>query len=116
MYYIYIIMCENNILYTGIAKDIEKRLHEHYFKLKSSAKFTKSHQMLELKTLYLAENRSDASKLEYLIKKLTKKQKLLLINDEKYFNELFSTYIDTSKYTFITKENQLEIFSKIKEK
>ena len=30
MYYIYMLRCEDNSIYTGIAKDLEHRLNEHF--------------------------------------------------------------------------------------
>jgi len=109
MFYIYIIECEDNSLYTGIAKDIIKRLKEHYFKLKNCAKYTKTHQMKNLKALWSANTKSDASKLEYHIKNLTKENKLKLINNPLYFNKLFDNKIDIKNY----KNYQNEFISNI---
>jgi len=42
MYYIYMLRCEDNSIYTGIAKDLEHRLNEHFTKDEKCAKYTKS--------------------------------------------------------------------------
>ena len=45
-YYIYILECENGILYTGITTDYMRRFDEHskVNNSKKGAKFTKSHK------------------------------------------------------------------------
>lgn len=113
MYYIYIIECEGNCLYTGIAKDIVKRLTNHYIKKPCCAKFTKSHQMVNLKSLWSCETKSDALKLEYRIKKLSKSSKIELINNPKTIDKFFKDEIVISNYSFISKEKQLEIFNQV---
>lgn len=113
MYYIYIIECEGNCLYTGIAKDIVKRLTNHYIKKTCCAKFTKSHQMINLKSLWTSETKSDALKLEYRIKKLSKLNKNELINNPKILDKFFKDKLIYSHYSFISKEKQLEIFNQV---
>ena len=91
MYYIYIIRCEDDSLYTGITSDIQKRMNQH--KNKKGAKYTRSHGYKNIEAVWTAENRSLASSLEYKIKKLTRKQKISIISD----NNLFSRFIKTEK-------------------
>ncbi|MDF9838760.1 MULTISPECIES: GIY-YIG nuclease family protein [unclassified Breznakia] len=79
MYYIYMIRCNDDSIYTGITNDIEKRMKEHYYKLKQAAKYTKTRDVVSLDALWTAENRSLASKLEYYLKKLSKQEKEALI-------------------------------------
>ena len=70
IYYIYILECENGILYTGITTDYKRRLKEHKGEdgLLKGAKFTKSHKPEKIVALWKTDNRSDASKLETRIK------------------------------------------------
>lgn len=78
MYYIYILECSDNTLYTWITTDLERRIFEH----NSSdlwAKYTKNRRPVKLVYSEQEENRSLASKREIQIKKLTKKQKNELI-------------------------------------
>lgn len=91
MYYIYIIKCEGDLLYTGITNDIDRRMDEHFGRTTKCAKFTRSHKALSLEALWSCGDRSLASKLEYRIKQLTKAQKLRLIADNACFSELFGT-------------------------
>lgn len=79
MYYVYMIRCDDNSLYTGIAIDICKRIKEHYYKTKECAKYTRNKRIISLEALWITENRSKASKLEYYIKHLSKKQKETLV-------------------------------------
>lgn len=89
MYYVYIIKCEGNTLYTGITNDVDRRLDEHFGRTEKCAKFTRSHRAISLEALWSCENRSIASKLEYRIKQLTKAQKLELISDDSRFSRFF---------------------------
>ncbi len=79
MYYIYILRCENNYLYTGITTDVERRFNEHKDGKIKGAKYTKSHKPLGVEAVWEAESKSDASKLEYRIKQLSKQEKEDLI-------------------------------------
>lgn len=97
MYYVYILRCQDHSLYTGITNQIEKRLKEHFFRLPQCAKYTKSHHAKTLEALWCCENRSEASKLEYYIKQLSKDKKELLIS-ENCLDALLSCKIDIQKY------------------
>jgi putative endonuclease len=74
MWYLYIILTENNKLYTGITTNLERRYHEHCFESKG-AKFTRANPPKELVHVELFDDRSQASKRECEIKKLSRKQK-----------------------------------------
>ena len=77
-WFVYMIRCSDNSLYTGITVDLERRMHEHNG-TKKGAKYTRTRRPATL--VYFAElpNRSEASKEEYRIKQLTKLQKESLI-------------------------------------
>ena len=77
--YVYIIECEDGSLYTGIAKDVIQRLRKHYHHLSGCAKYTLSHQMKDIRAVWRTEDKVTACRLEYWIKRLTRKQKLNLI-------------------------------------
>ena len=38
MYYTYMLRCEDNSIYTGMTKDLEKRMEEHFSKRKKLCK------------------------------------------------------------------------------
>ena len=78
MYYIYMLRCKDNSIYTGITTDIARRMKEHFNKEKRCAKYTLTHSAKKLEALWVAENKSLASKLEFNIKKLKKQLQLFL--------------------------------------
>lgn len=79
MAYIYMVRCTDASLYTGIAKDVKRRLKEHYYKKKKGARYTRSRQVQSLEMVWETEEWSDAAKLEIRIKRLAKSQKEELI-------------------------------------
>ena len=84
-YFVYILECSDGSLYTGITKDVVKRLSEHNTSHKG-AKYTKARRPLKLLYQEPSLDRSSASKREYAIKKLTRLKKLELIQKTLYNN------------------------------
>ena len=78
-WYVYIVRCSDNTLYTGVTKDIEKRTSEHNADDRLGARYTRSRRPVTLVYEEVSESRSAASKREVEIKRLTKKQKESLI-------------------------------------
>lgn len=78
-YFVYIVKCHDNTLYTGIATDVTRRLDEHNNSDKG-AKYTKIRRPVELVYSEPQVDRSSASKREYFIKKLSREKKLQLIS------------------------------------
>lgn len=79
-WYLYIIQTQKGKLYTGIAVDVERRFLEHLSGI-GGAKFFRSDPPEKLVYVEDCTDRSDASKREAHIKKLTRKQKEKLINE-----------------------------------
>jgi len=79
-YYVYILQCSDNSLYTGITTDLERRVFEHNNSEKG-AKYTKIRRPVILVYNEKCENRSIASKREYEIKKLSRAKKLNIIDN-----------------------------------
>ncbi len=77
-YFVYILECSDGSLYTGITKDVSKRLDEHNSK-DTGAKYTKARRPVKLVYQEASENRSSASKREYEIKQFTRSKKMQLI-------------------------------------
>jgi len=80
MYLVYILKCSDNTLYTGITNNLEKRLKMHAGEIPGWAKYTRSR--LPVKLVYSEEvwDRSQATKRELQIKKLSRKKKLEIIH------------------------------------
>ena len=77
---IYLLECKDKTLYCGITNDLENRLKQHNGEIKGGAKYTRSRQPLKLVYQEKALSRSDALKREIIIKKMSKKTKIVLIH------------------------------------
>ena len=97
MYYVYMLRCEDNSIYTGITTNINRRMEEHFSKGPKCAKYTLKRTAKKLESVWQTENRVLASKLEYHIKKLSKlyKEELILNNNLEKF---LADKIDVSKF------------------
>lgn len=85
-HYIYILKCADNTLYTGYATDPVRRLDEHNNSPKG-AKYTRVRRPCELVYTEEFETRSEATKREAAIKKLTRSQKDELIKGYRGMNK-----------------------------
>ena len=77
MNYVYILRCSDDSLYTGWTNNLEKRIKAH--SNGKGAKYTKARLPVELVYFEEFEDKIEAMRREYAIKKLTSKEKLLLI-------------------------------------
>lgn len=98
MYYIYMIRCKDNSIYTGMCSDLERRMEEHFSRNEKCAKYTKQKIAVKLERAWRTETRVDACKLEYRIKQLNKSNKEELILNPKVFNKMFDEKVETNKY------------------
>ena len=79
MYYVYILRCADDTLYTGITTELERRIDEHNGSAKG-AKYTCTRRPVKLVYSEEQADRSAASKREYEIKKkMTRAKKLAMI-------------------------------------
>lgn len=83
MCYTYIIRCKNNTLYTGYTTDMIRRMEEH--KRGINSKYTRAKGFYKLEVFFESDNKSQAMKLEYYIKKLSKSKKIWIINNPELF-------------------------------
>ena len=74
---VYMLECSDNSIYTGITNNLENRLKKH--QSGDGAKYLRGR--LPIKIIYkeLFINRSEATKREIAIKKMSKKEKKILI-------------------------------------
>lgn len=77
--YTYILKCKDDSLYTGWTVDICQRLKKH--NSGKGAKYTRGRTPVELMYLESFSNKVDAQKREYKIKRLTRRQKIDLIEE-----------------------------------
>jgi|TARA_B110000495_G_C22492677_1_gene303197 putative endonuclease len=76
-WFVYIILCKDKTLYTGITNNIEKRLSDHT--KGNGAKYTKNRGPFTLMYSEKCSDRIIASQREYQIKKMTRLKKLALL-------------------------------------
>jgi len=79
MYHLYILECSDKTLYTGITVDLERRVGEHNNSEKG-AKYTRARRPVKIVYHKKFKNRSVASKEEVRIKKMSREEKLGMIN------------------------------------
>lgn len=79
MHYVYIIQCTDQTLYTGWTTDIQKRLIAH--NRGRGAKRTRGRGPVKLVYLETHQDKSHALRREIAIKKLSREQKLTLIEE-----------------------------------
>lgn len=75
---VYIVRCADATLYTGIAVDVERRIAQH--NAGSGARYTRSRRPVVLVYVEEQPDRSVASKREWAIKQLARKDKERLIS------------------------------------
>ena len=82
VWFVYMILAKNKKLYTGITTDPERRIKEHSSN-KKGAKFFRGNAPTRIVYLEKKANRSEATKREIFLKKLTRKEKLQLVKEHK---------------------------------
>jgi putative endonuclease len=78
-YSVYILRCADDTYYTGIAADVARRIAEHESSPRG-AKYLKGRGPLSLVFSVAVGDRSAASRVEYRIKRLHRRDKEALIN------------------------------------
>ena len=79
-WYVYIILCSDNSLYTGITTDLQRRFAQHA--AGRGAKFFRGRQPLQVVYHESGHTRGSASARETQIKGLARREKLLLISSK----------------------------------
>lgn len=88
-FFVYMILCGDNTLYTGYTTDIKKRFKAHCDN--KGAKYTRGRGNLKLVYTEELETKSLAMKREYEIKKMKRSEKESLINIK--WNILLKLYL-----------------------
>ena len=78
-WHVYILQCADGSLYTGVARDLEKRLEQHNGGRAGGPKYTRGRRPVQLAWSAAAADRSAALQREAAIKKLSRDKKLRLI-------------------------------------
>lgn len=82
MYTVYIVLCADGTYYTGIARDVLKRIADHNGGI-LGARYTKSRRPVQLVYQEPAANRSDAQKREHALRQLTRMEKIALVKNQR---------------------------------
>ncbi|MCC6520414.1 GIY-YIG nuclease family protein [Candidatus Nomurabacteria bacterium] len=82
MYFIYMLLCNDETIYTGTTNDIAKRVLDHNTSARA-AKYTRSRRPVHLVYTEEVPTKGEALKREAVLKKLTREQKLALIKEGK---------------------------------
>jgi putative endonuclease len=72
---VYILRCSDNSLYTGITRDLNRRINEHNNNDRLASAYTRARRPVTLVYQESHTDRSSASKREAEIKKFTKQEK-----------------------------------------
>jgi putative endonuclease len=80
-WHVYILQCADTTLYTGIAKDLRRRLMQHNGEHAGGPKYTRGRRPVSLMWFDEVPDRRTALQREAAIKRLRRNDKLLLIND-----------------------------------
>ncbi len=94
-YAVYMLLCRGGRLYTGITTDLDRRVREHGG-MKTGAKFTHAFPPERIAAAWETDTKGNALKLEARIKKLTRANKLLLIEQNAF--DLFGGAIEPKAY------------------
>lgn len=78
-WFVYMLRCRDGSLYTGIARDVQRRLQEHNGELGVGAKYTRARRPVVLVYQEAQASRSAALKREAAIKRLSRQAKEDLI-------------------------------------
>ena len=79
-WFLYVVRCGDDTLYTGVTTDLNRRVNEHNTS-KRGAKYTKTRRPVNLIWSNKYNNRSEAQSAEYSFKKLSRKEKLDIIKN-----------------------------------
>lgn len=85
-WHVYILECSDETLYTGITNNLELRLKKH--NQGKGARYTKGRAPVKLLINFEVDGKSKALKLEYKIKKLSKKEKLEIIKNKSQLDDI----------------------------
>lgn len=93
-WYIYLIRCSDETLYTGISTDVERRFTEHQTDGARGARYLRGRGPLRLVFHRSVGDRSVALRLEMKIKRLSRTRKEQLITRTGFFDRILQGIID----------------------
>ena len=82
-WFVYIVRCADGTFYTGISNDVESRVKTHNTS-RYGAKYTRGRRPVELVYTEKCGSKGGAARREYVIKRLSRFEKMVLIHHEQY--------------------------------
>ncbi len=79
-WFVYMLRCNDNSLYTGITTDLDRRLREHNHSERLAARYTRARRPLTLVWNEVHTSRSSALIREAQLKKMNRQAKEKLLN------------------------------------
>ncbi|CRF32457.1 endonuclease III [Brachyspira suanatina] len=98
IYYVYIILCENNSYYTGITNDLINRFNKHA--KGRGANYTKLRKPLKYLSAWKVENVNIALSVEHYIKSVDKKVKSMFIENNRLLKSYYIKEMKNKKKGF----------------
>ena len=116
-WYLYVVLCGDSSLYTGITTNIRRRVNEH--NTGRGAKYTRGRGPVVLVHVRQYKNRSDASKAEAKFKKFRRKKKIQIIQNFALPGDLVEltgrTTVPKQRYGMVIRIRDYEFGKYIKE-
>ncbi len=95
VWYVYIILCEDNSYYTGITNNLINRFNKHSNGI--GANYTKVHKPLRFLSAWKVENINIALSIEHYIKSKDKSIKILFTVNNRLLKNYYIKYMGTKK-------------------
>ena len=80
-WYVYILRCAGDTLYTGITADLPRRLRQHLGQIPGGAKYTAAHRPERVEMVWEAPDHPTAARLEWQVKQLPRPKKERLLRE-----------------------------------
>ena len=97
-YYIYVLRCKGDTLYTGITPDLRRRMRQHCGQLAGGAKYTHSHKPEALLRVWETVDHTAAARFECAFKQLTRIQKEQLLQIPEQWDAFLSLDAEPAAY------------------
>ncbi|MDG1066637.1 MAG: GIY-YIG nuclease family protein [Luminiphilus sp.] len=78
-WWVYLVRCADHTLYSGVTVNLDRRVRQHNGELVGGARYTRARRPVELVWKKTATSRSEAQKLEAQTRRLSRRDKLRLI-------------------------------------
>jgi putative endonuclease len=81
-WHLYIVRADDQSMYAGISTDVQRRFKEHVAQGRKTAKYLLAHKPHSLAFSFPIGDRALALKVEYHFKRLSKKEKEMVLNSQ----------------------------------